>query len=320
MSAEHVHNQGKQDSGKLPYVLLLLIALGAAGGGWLWRSRVGASANSPSSQIHRVLHLDTFVLNLSDRDDRAYLQVWADTFANIVADLSGTSTTCEVLQELATEKPEVENSLFAHGTISGAIAGAFSFRIPPSTAGELMRTKEEGSESREPASALKEIFERAAGQVSSHLGLNHAVQDVSNQAPSDLESAQSYWFRLDSAPACLLELHMDARCVAALQSRSMAKDTATEESPMAAEARSPEENLEVLKHVELAVSMRFGSRRMLLKDILDLSAGSVVELDQQIQQPVDLLLDGRLIARGEVVVVEGNYGLRVTEVLADAAD
>jgi len=318
MSAERVHDQGKQDAGKWIYVLLLLLGLGAAAGGWLWRSRVGASANSPSSQVHRVLHLETFVLNLSDRDDRAYLQVWADTFANIVADLSGTSTTCEVLQELTTEKPEVENSLFAHGTISGPIAGAFSFRIPPSTVGQLMRTKSAENEPREPASVLKEVFERAAGQVSSHLGLNHAVQDVSNQAPTDLESAQSYWFRLDSAPACLLELQMDARCAAALQSRS--KDPATEESPIATAARSPEENLEVLKHVELAVSLRFGGRRMLLKDILDLSAGSVVELDQQIQQPVDLLLDGRLIARGEVVVVEGNYGLRVTEVLAHGAD
>ena len=53
---------------------------------------------------------------------------------------------------------------------------------------------------------------------------------------------------------------------------------------------------------------------MLLKDILDLCAGSIVQLDQQVQEPVDLLLDGRLIARGEVVVVDGNYGLRITEV------
>ena len=249
---------------------------------------------------------------------RGYLQLWADTFANIVADLSGSSITCEVLQELTAEKPELENSLFAHGTISGPIAGAFSFRIPPSTVGEWMRSKEGGSESREAARVLKEIFERAASQVNSQLGLNHAVQELSDQAPTDLESAQSYWFRLNSSPPALLELQMDSRCAAALQLRSMA--TEAEEPPAATEARSPEESLEVLKHVELAVSMRFGGRRMLLKDILDLSAGSVVELDQQIQQPVELLLDGRLIARGEVVVVEGNYGLRVTEVLANAGD
>jgi flagellar motor switch protein FliN/FliY len=68
--------------------------------------------------------------------------------------------------------------------------------------------------------------------------------------------------------------------------------------------------------VELVVTMRFGGRRMLLKDILDLCTGSVVELDQQVQEPVDLLLDGKLIARGEVVVVDGNYGLRITELFS----
>jgi len=72
--------------------------------------------------------------------------------------------------------------------------------------------------------------------------------------------------------------------------------------------------------VELVVKVRFGGRHMLLKDILDLCAGSVVELDQEIQEPVDLILDGKLIARGEVVVVDGNYGLRITEVLSNAGN
>jgi flagellar motor switch protein FliN/FliY len=78
--------------------------------------------------------------------------------------------------------------------------------------------------------------------------------------------------------------------------------------------------LGMLMDVELVVTVRFGGRRMLLKDILDLCAGSVVELDQQVQEPVDLLLDGKLIARGEVVVVDGNYGLRITEVLSSAGN
>ena len=55
---------------------------------------------------------------------------------------------------------------------------------------------------------------------------------------------------------------------------------------------------------------------MLLREIMELDAGSVVELDRQVQEPVDLLLAGRLIARGEVVVVNGNYGLRVLEVVS----
>ena len=53
---------------------------------------------------------------------------------------------------------------------------------------------------------------------------------------------------------------------------------------------------------------------MLLKDILDLCSGSVVELDRRVEEPVDLLIDGRLIAQGEVVIVGGNYGLRILQV------
>jgi flagellar motor switch protein FliN/FliY len=53
---------------------------------------------------------------------------------------------------------------------------------------------------------------------------------------------------------------------------------------------------------------------MLLRDIIELCSGSVVELDRRVEEPVELLIDGRLIAQGEVVIVEGNYGLRVTQV------
>jgi flagellar motor switch protein FliN/FliY len=54
---------------------------------------------------------------------------------------------------------------------------------------------------------------------------------------------------------------------------------------------------------------------MLLRDVLALSSGLVVELDNPLNSPVDLLLDGRVIARGDVVVIDGNYGLRVSEVV-----
>ena len=73
-------------------------------------------------------------------------------------------------------------------------------------------------------------------------------------------------------------------------------------------------NLELLMDVELAVMLRFGSRQATLREVLDLASGAVLELDREIQEPVDLVLNGRVIARGEVVVVDGNYGLRVIEV------
>ena len=78
--------------------------------------------------------------------------------------------------------------------------------------------------------------------------------------------------------------------------------------------QSNNRNLDLLLDIELGVTLRFGSRQMLLKDILELCSGSVVELDRRVEEPVDLLIDGRLIAQGEVVIVGGNYGLRIPQV------
>jgi len=75
-----------------------------------------------------------------------------------------------------------------------------------------------------------------------------------------------------------------------------------------------EGNLELLLDVELPVMLRFGTRQATLREVLELATGAVLELDREVQEPVDLVLNGKLIARGEVVVVDGNYGLRVTEV------
>lgn len=74
-----------------------------------------------------------------------------------------------------------------------------------------------------------------------------------------------------------------------------------------------------LFEVGLGVKLRFGTRRMRLRDVLALSSGLVVELENALNSPVDLLLDGRIIARGEVVVIDGKYGLRVTDVVDSPA-
>ena len=71
--------------------------------------------------------------------------------------------------------------------------------------------------------------------------------------------------------------------------------------------------------VSLAVTLRFGQRQLTLGELLELSTGSLVELDRQVEEPVDLILGDRIIARGEVVIVDGNYGLRVTHVIDNPA-
>ena len=78
-------------------------------------------------------------------------------------------------------------------------------------------------------------------------------------------------------------------------------------------AAADESNLGLVLDVELKVLLRFGQRQLTLREVLDLKCGSVVELDRRVDEPVELLLDGRVIARGEAAIVDGNYGLRVTE-------
>lgn len=72
--------------------------------------------------------------------------------------------------------------------------------------------------------------------------------------------------------------------------------------------------IDLLLDVELEASLRFGSREMPLSEVLDLGAGDVVELDRQVSDPVDLLVGDKIIARGEVVLINGSFGLRVLEI------
>jgi len=74
--------------------------------------------------------------------------------------------------------------------------------------------------------------------------------------------------------------------------------------------------LELLFDVPLRVTVELGRTKMTLKQILDLAPGSLVELDKLTGEPVDILVNGKLIARGEVVVIDENFGVRITEIVS----
>jgi flagellar motor switch protein FliN len=90
----------------------------------------------------------------------------------------------------------------------------------------------------------------------------------------------------------------------AVESITTASDEAAPREPV---------NLDLVLDVELNVTLRFGQRLLTLREVLELTSGSVIELDRQVDEPVELLLEGKVIARGEAVVIDGNYGLRVTD-------
>jgi flagellar motor switch protein FliN len=84
------------------------------------------------------------------------------------------------------------------------------------------------------------------------------------------------------------------------------------------DAKKPAEpaNLGVLMHVPLRLTVELGSCTMSVAEILRLGTGSIVELDRPANHPVSLLVNNRPIARGEIVAIEENFGLRITELLA----
>jgi flagellar motor switch protein FliN/FliY len=71
---------------------------------------------------------------------------------------------------------------------------------------------------------------------------------------------------------------------------------------------------DLLLEIELDATLQFGSRELALKDVLVLGPGDVLELNRNVSEPVDLVVGDRIVARGEVVIVEGNFALMVTAV------
>ena len=73
-------------------------------------------------------------------------------------------------------------------------------------------------------------------------------------------------------------------------------------------------NLKLLLDVKLNLRVRIGSKKMLLKDVLNMDIGSIVELNQLANEPLEVLIDDKKIAEGEVVIVDGNFGIQITSI------
>ncbi len=77
-----------------------------------------------------------------------------------------------------------------------------------------------------------------------------------------------------------------------------------------------ERDLAILLDIPLEISVELGRVKMFVKDVIELTSGSVIELEKAAGEPIDVLVNGRIVARGEVVVIEDNFGIRITEVLS----
>lgn len=92
----------------------------------------------------------------------------------------------------------------------------------------------------------------------------------------------------------------------------------TSEAPRA--VRLVQHSMELLRDVEVEVTLEIGRKRMRIADLLKLGAGQTLELDKAAGEPLEIMVNGRVIGRGEAIVVGDRYALRITEIVSSKGE
>jgi flagellar motor switch protein FliN/FliY len=249
------------------------------------------------------------------------LEALAHEMANAVSALAGESTTVNAGPAPAATEWLVRVS------VDGQMAGELRVGVSDEDARRISATVM-GFDPAEVADdavtdTLREICGQAIGAL--HVapetsGVKLAVIDVSRHA-FEADVIGSYRFTAPGGvtPALVVGGEVvvgPAKASAAPVAVAVAQDVPAPVRP--ASTPSPVGNLDLLLDIELPLAVRFGQTELTLQTLTRLGPGSVIDLHRSADEPVEVLVSGKVIARGEVVVVEGNYGVRVTEVVSTA--
>ncbi len=245
--------------------------------------------------------------------DEALLGAWKSfleaTLPPFVARLQGEGTGeyhAEVRSLRAAEPEETE----AAGTAEPEPTQAYTLRTGEIALSIRLRVVLQPSEqpvaeaAMPPAEAVVPTSEAAPAPAS-------ASAQAPTQAQAEAEAAAER--RAQQAEADRVAAEEMERAAAEAEERSAwrRQDASVEES---SPFRTHPERLNLLLDIELEATLRFGALEMPLRKVLELGPGDVLQLDRHVQEPVDLVVGDRIVARGEVVLVGGNFGLHVTEV------
>ncbi len=247
-----------------------------------------------------------------------------------------------VFETMAGERPQIEvdqpSEAPAEGTlrwhqpfagIAGAVWIAASEAAWTAAGGHVLRAA--GIEESDAASLKSTYLETVsqalsgiAGSMSGRLG--HEVTSTGGEESSISADAQWAVLRVHLGGEIVsVAIGLEAALVTAMVAPSQ-PDAAAPAKTMETAAAAPtavgfagpanSKTFELLLDVELPVSVSFGRAQVPLKDVLKLTTGSIVELNRSILEPVEVIVNNCVIARGEVVVVEGNFGVRVHQVIS----
>jgi flagellar motor switch protein FliN/FliY len=240
---------------------------------------------------------------------KSFLDCWIGTATALFAQaLAGEPQLTESLP-----KPLSPDSFGFAVTLAGDEAGRFAVILD----GTILATPLLGEGTDQKAGwneLLREVAESAVGELLAATGKKCRIEKFD---PTDGESKVSRAFQLKAGERTWTILVKDeVRAPQPAAKPEPVRPPSKPAPPAAVEAPSISPGVELLLDVELDASLRFGCREMPLGEILDLGPGDVVQLDRHIADPVDLIVGDKIVARGEVVLIKGNFGLRITEVAA----
>lgn len=241
---------------------------------------------------------------------KSFLEVWAEAFPDAVMQKLGVEVSWEPGEELPGSKGALAVELRWEGEWNGrcVLVGAWA------ELAQLMgETPAGGKKSAAPDEAAagrwrKWVVETVEGMLIPAQPVAIEIVDRPRGVPLApfVLQAGEMTVRLALAP----EVTIEAVPVAA----AAGTGPQSAELPLLPELGSGNPNLDLLLDIEVDVSLRFGSRELAIRELLATGPGDVLELDRTISDPVDLVVGDKIVARGEVVLVNGNFGLRVTEV------
>jgi flagellar motor switch protein FliN/FliY len=182
--------------------------------------------------------------------------------------------------------------------------------------------------------ATKEILSNILGSLSTALSgqksmpnLNFNVDDIRYiEATGDVDFdgfAKLFVYNMGiQSTSDNIAFAIDAKLDAALSGEAAEEPAVEQSAPQHTETVDTQtsltndeiKNIELIKDVKLPIRVRIGSKRMLLKDVLSMDIGSVIELDQLANDPLEILVGDKVIAEGEVVIIDGNFGVQISSI------
>jgi flagellar motor switch protein FliN len=203
--------------------------------------------------------------------------------------------------------------------LTGPIAGTWYLAIASDDAARLasrVLMKDTASPD-EIGEALKELTAQALSGIgldAAFTGMGASVGKPATAPVTPGAAVGSFACRLDDATTLYFGCSFAG-------SAAPARPPSSAPAPGVAAAAAPAaektpDNLELILDIDMPLTVRFGEATVSIEALSKLGPGSLVELARQPDDPVDVLINGRLVARGEVVVVAGNYGVRVTQVVS----